>query len=195
MTKLDEQILDLRYEEKKHTLSSLEDGFYIKGELVEFQEVEIENQNLTIYIPQDFITLPLEIARVKYPAENRPQWIKSKADTSVNICVSLLQAPLDERNLQNEITNFKALIKRLNPSNEFYENEIVELENFKIAWFDYKSFAIDNQMYNMMFFASVQNQMLHGVFNCLYDDFKEWKTPAIQMIKSIKIKNIEVTNG
>jgi len=188
MTKLDEQILDLRYEEKKHTLSSLEDGFYIKDELVEFQEVEIEGKNLTIYTPQSFTTMELEVAKIKYPSEQRPQWIKTNTNNSINICVSLIDTPINEQNLEKEMAGYKSLLKNMNPSIEFYQSKIEPLEDFKLAWFDYKSFAIDNQIYNIMFFASVENQMLHGIFNCLYNDREDWQTPAIQMIQSIKIK-------
>ena len=189
MERLDEQILNLRNEENRKNLSSLQDGTYIKNELVKFHKVEVENKNLTMYIPQDFVTLSPEIAKIKYPSEQRPQWIKTSSNTSVNICVSLLDTPLDERILETEMNGFKNVIKNMNPAVTFIQSTIKQLEDFKIAWFDYKSFAVDNQIYNIMFFASIGNQMLHGVFNCLYDDYTEWKKSAIEMIESIKLKD------
>ena len=77
MDYLDEQILELKRQQKKEKYQSLETGFYIRDELLEFERVLLEPMDLSIMLPTTFVTMPQSMVRVKYQSENRPQIIKT----------------------------------------------------------------------------------------------------------------------
>jgi len=188
---LDETIINLRKEKNKSENTSIETGLYINDILTCFHEVEVLNE-FKIMLPTDFITLSEVQAKIKYPSEQRPQIIKTNEETSVNIGFSLVTVdiPINDTNIKKEAEELRKILKQLNPAMEFYSLEVEQLEDFKLAWFDYKSFALDGKMYNIMFVAGVgENKMLHGIFNCKSGMHKDWQTAAIGMLKTIKLSN------
>lgn len=50
--------------------------------------------------------------------------------------------------------------------------------------FDFKSYGIDEQMYNMMCTISFHGGILHGIFNCLDRDSEDWKEVAWQVFQT-----------
>jgi len=186
MDKLDEKIISLRKQQQKKQNSNIEEGAYINNAMTEFVLEEILDNQFTVLIPSYFADMSIEDAKAKYPSEQRSQCIKTSPDTSVNLGVSLLDFPVSEEHLKQESEEIQSIIKKSNPATEFYLSGIEELEDFKLAWFEYKSFAIDGQMYNIMFIASVDNKMLHGMFNCSLDERDNWQDLALKMVKSIR---------
>jgi len=63
---------------------------------------------------------------------------------------------------------------------------MVEREPFTLGWFEFKSYGLDKNVYNLMFITRIDGKMLHGGFNCDYDDTLEWRDAAHQMIASIR---------
>ena len=85
----DEKILEYRRRARKEKFSSLETGMYIKDELVTFSEIPLFNDQFTIMLPDSFVDMPSEIAKIKYPSEQRPQIIKTSMDTTINFAFNL----------------------------------------------------------------------------------------------------------
>jgi len=186
MDKLDEKIISMRNQQKNQNVD-IEKGVYIDHSLVEFVEVEAIRGNFTVLIPSTFREMSNEEARNKYPSELRPQCIKTSHDTSVNLGMTLIaEYPATDETLENDTLEIKNALKKTNPAIEFYETGIEQLEDFKLSWFEFRSFALDGEMYNLMFLAPAKGQLLHGVFNCLFELSENWKEPALQMLKSIK---------
>ena len=79
----------------------------------------------------------------------------------------------------------KEALRRLNPSFSFYESG-TEIKNVPLGWFEFKSYGLDSDVYNLMFIARVERKMVHGIFNCDYKDALEWRDAARQMMYSIK---------
>jgi len=191
MDNLDEKILNLRKEQQKQEYSNIETGVYINNVLVKFKRTGVLDNKLTVLIPESFVDMPLAAAKIKYPSEQRPQCIKTSPDTSTNIALSLFDFPSSEKYLEQEAGQMQLVLKKTNPAIEFYTLETVELDDFKLAWMDYKSFAVDEQIYNIMFLAAVEGKTLHGVFNCIFRYYEDWNDPALQMIKSIQLSKEE----
>ena len=196
MDNLDEKILSLRNQQQKNQNSNIEKGAFINYSLVKFIEAEALDGQFTVLIPSNFVEMSPEQARLKYPSELRPQCIKTTPDTSVNLCLNLIDYPANEETLKFDADEMKRALKNTNPATEFYKSGIEQLEDFKLAWFEFKSFAIDGQMFNIMFTAPAKGKMLQGVFNCLFEDSESWQKIALQMIKSIKYmkSNEEIEN-
>ena len=76
-------------------------------------------------------------------------------------------------------------LKRLNPAFVFYESG-VDKRHVTVGWFEFKSYGLDTDVYNLMFVSRIGGKMLHGIFNCDYEDVLEWREPAQIYLDRIK---------
>lgn len=181
---LDEKIVEYRNRARMEKYCTLDTGMYIKNELVQFERKKMFQDKLSIMLPTSFVTLPQKMAKVKYSSQQRPQIIKTSRDTTVNLGMSLTDVEIYEENIKKLRDQSQEALKRLNPAFVFYESK-VEKKNVPIGWFEFKSYGLDTDVYNLMFITIIGGKMLHGTFNCDYADTLEWREPAKQMMFSI----------
>ena len=137
-------------------------------------------------IPESFTDMPLEIAKIKYPAEQRPKIIKMNEDGSINITLGLYPEMLKKEAVQECIDTLQTVIERMNPANRFFEKQVIMEEKLTVGYFDYKSNALDSDLYNMMFVTPINGKTMLGTFNCKMSDKDDWSILVVQMIMSIK---------
>ncbi|SNS15304.1 hypothetical protein SAMN05446037_100514 [Anaerovirgula multivorans] len=186
MEYMDEKILKMKNQFKKYENKDIMGTVHIGEEKFEFEDVEFFDGKMTMRIPEVFTDMPLEMAKMKYPSEQRPQSIKTNEDGSVNITLSLFDEAIEKDQIKECRNGFRSIIKRMNPSTLFFDNEIMDMEDTKIGYFDYRSPALDDNLYNIMFVRAIDSKLLMGTFNCIFKDMEEWKPVALQMILSIK---------
>ena len=180
----DEKILEYRRHARNEKYSTLETGMYIKNELVRFERKEMFQGKLGVMLPESFVTLPAKLARIKYSSQLRPQVIRTSRDTTVNIGMSLTDIGIEEEHIKELRDQSREALKRLNPAFVFYESG-VDKRHVPVGWFEFKSYGLDTDVYNLMFVSRIGGKMLHGIFNCDYEDVLEWREAARQMMYSI----------
>ena len=189
MAYLDEEFIALKRQEKKAKFSTLETGIYVHEELIQFEQIEIPELRISAVFPKTFVRMPLSIAKIKYPADTRPQIIYTSLDTTVNFTFSVAPQEVPSGQVAKIASQMRAMLKKVNPANIFYdiEEEFGESEHStRLCWFNYKSYAIDDQIYTIMYLAAVKKgTVLHGTFNCRFEDMNEWHHAALQVIKSV----------
>lgn len=180
---LDEQIIEIRNKNRK---ISLENGVFIKGEFVEFEEVKLFDKKMSILLPKTFIDMPKKIALIKYPSNQRPQVIKTDLLGATNFAFNLFDQPVTTKQLPEVVKTFKNMIQKVNPANIFYEEKTEPLEDGMVSWFDFKGYAIDEQIYYIYYVTVIDGKLLHGIFNCMMKDLEEYKEIAQLVMHSIK---------
>lgn len=185
MAYIDEEILKLRQQQKKEKYNSIETGMYIRGEMVEFERQLYFNDKMSVMLPKSFVPMPLSIQKMKYPSEQRPQVIMTSLDITTNFNFSLLPQEMENDQTFNCVEQMKQMIKKLNPAVAFYDMQEIDREKGKLSWFDYKSYTIDEPLYNIMYVTPIDGKVMHGIFNCLYRYKEDWKEAALQVIASI----------
>ena len=87
----------------------------------------------------------------------------------------------------------KAILKKVNPANIFFTDGIEKVDEKNIGYFEFKSPAMDGFIYNLMFFFEFKGKTVMGTFCCRYDEYKDWREVAFQVMKSLRVtkKNIE----
>ncbi len=180
---LDEEIMEFRKSAKKSKYNSLETGMYIKDRLIHFKETHVLSDKVSVMLPEGLTDMPLGIAKIKYPSEQRPQVIMTSDDGTVNFTFSLYDTEFNERQIEDALGQFKAVIRKVNPAFIFYDF-VVESDK-ALGWFDFKSYGLDEQIYNVMYLLPVEGKLMHGIFNCLYRDILEWKEPVHQIMMSV----------
>lgn len=193
--RVDEKILDFINEtEKREEKRNICNGTVKIGErYYEFEEKKFFDEKLKIYIPKDFEDMPLEVRKFKYPSESRPEIIKSNEDGSIAITLNIIDSPLDEDSVEELKDGMKTIIRKTNPSNVFYEDGVVNIDSKNIGYFEFKSSAIDDFLYNLMFFLEFEEKTLMGTFSCVYKNYQDWRDVAFQIVNTIRV--VKEENG
>ena len=138
-------------------------------------------------LPSIFEPLDPKSAEIKYPSSNRPPIILSEQSESVNFTFNLLsQLPLTNEHVEEASKFFKQTIRRTNPANVFFGEDVITTQGCKVAYFEYKSYAIDQDIYNLVYVLPVNQQTLLGTFNCRFVDAKTWKPIVDEVLKTCK---------
>ncbi|RFZ79591.1 hypothetical protein DS742_07400 [Lacrimispora amygdalina] len=185
MEYMDEKIINLRNQAKKAEHTSLEKGVYIKEGLLSFERRKLFDGEMSILLPVPFKIMPEEIAKIKYPSEQRPQLIYSNAGGDVNFTFSLFDEQVNTSQIKEARDRFRGLIKKIQPANLFIEKKEEDLKDTVAAWFDFKNYGLDAQLYNLFYFTNIKGKLLHGIFNCKFEEAEAWKPIAVQVIKSV----------
>nr|WP_207717110.1 hypothetical protein [Clostridium beijerinckii] len=187
--RVDEKILDYINEAQKREAKKdiCNETIKIGNRYYEFEEKDFFNEKLKMYIPKDFEDMPEAARKLKYPSENRPEIIKSNEDGSITFTLNIIDSPLDEERVGELKDGMKMIIKKTNPANVFYEDGIIEVDSKNIGFFEFKSYAIDDSLYNLMFLFEFEEKTLMGTFSCRYSDYEEWRDVAFQVLKTIKV--------
>ena len=67
--------------------------------------------------------MPPEMARIKYPSEQRPREIRMNGDGTVNFTFSLFEAGLEEQQIEDALGQFKSVIRKHDPGIVLQYNE------------------------------------------------------------------------
>ena len=183
----DEQIVKALHIQRRDTFGSIDDGLYINNELIRFNKTLLFNNRVSVMLPENFVPMLPEIVEVKYFSGKRPDEIYTSLDMSVNFTFTDLGISGNDEDTRLATGLIKQIIRNANPGYEFFEeNEDIEKEVI-INRFDFKSYGIDDEAYNIMYLASTGNSLIQGTFNCLYRDRIEWKRAALEVIKTVSM--------
>ncbi len=188
--RVDEKILDfINAAEERELRRDITEGLVkINNKFYEFEETEFLDGALKMYIPNTFEDMPMEARKLKYPSESRPEIIKCNEDGSIAITLNFIDSPLDDDHIEELRGIMKLITQRLNPANIYFDEDIIDVDKKKIGYFDYKSSAIDDFLYNLMFFLELKGKTLMGTFSCGYSEHEHWKDDIVfQILKTIKI--------
>ena len=194
--RVDEKILDfINAAEEKEARKDIYNGpVKINERYYEFEETEFFDEKLKMYIPKNFEDMPLEARKLKYPSENRPEIIKCNEDGSIAVTLKVIDSALDEEHVKDVRDFMKSAIQKLNPANIFFEEGVLVVEEKHTGYFDFKSSAIDDFLYNFVFLLELSGNTLMGTFSCSYDEHMEWKDVLFPMANSIKVIKEETSN-
>ena len=181
---MDLQILELRRQQKKS--QTLEDELYIEGERIEFMECQLFDDCMEITLPSTFVDMPLKIAKIKYPSENRPHVIKTNLLGTINFAFNMFQQEVKPDDIKEIAKSFEDVIRKVNPANIFYNRGTEMIGNTKLSFFDFKGYAIDTQIYYIYYVTSIGGRLLHGIFSCKMEDREDYKDIAFMVMRSIK---------
>lgn len=199
---IDEKLIKAQNAYKAQAYGDIYNGLFVKEELMQFDKLSLFSDKIQIYLPVSFEDMPENLAKLKYPMSNRPQVIKTNKESDVNFNFNIILQVVAAKNRKNFTMQMKKVIRNIQPSNVFYELKYINgkgqcKDNLYddedsiddrpiISFFDYKSPAIDQQLYNFVLFVFLEDCVIHGAFNCCYKDAEIWKPIFVQITNSIR---------
>lgn len=183
----EKEIIEERIKLQKLQYTTIETGIYVCGDIIEFKQIELFDGLVNMMIPEEFIEMPMNFQKVKYPSEYRPQIILTSMGLDVNLGLTMFFQSTEKKDVKVITESIKNTIKRAYPDYRFFKSEYKGDADYPYSWFDFRSYAFDDAVYNIQFIMLVEKKILQGSFNCPYAKAEDWRKAMIQMMKSINI--------
>ncbi|WP_235318447.1 MULTISPECIES: hypothetical protein [Lysinibacillus] len=219
---LDEKIIALRNEmrdQERHELAQQQAALQVEQEpeqdeqedlqevdiyqhviTIDDEEVQVIEQSLLdgkmkIRMPKLFSIMSAELASLKYPSERRPNLIFTDTSSSINLAFNLTPHRLNEEGVAGFQENMMDILEQAQPSADWLDTEVLTIDAKTVAFLEVITPAIDGEIFNLMFFASVEGRALIGTFNCMEDDLDTWRPIARAMMESLQFTSSEEKGG
>jgi len=161
------------------------DAVPIRKERVRFSYRKLFDGKAQMLLPERFVQMPDTLARLRYLSDHRPQLILTGNDVTDNICLSCIDR--NGRDLKESMALMQDSILITAPESVFYETGEIIGKNCDGYWFEYKSFTINDEAYNLQFLLGSEQIVILGVFNCCIRYFDQWKPFIIKALEYTEI--------
>ena len=147
---------------------------------MQMERQQISKLNLSLEIPQTLTPMSDEMAKIKYPSENRPQVIygdeRGKASLGITAGRNALPAAQLDMAKDATLTNF-------NP-----QAEPVTVDGHKAWLITFRSQAPDTEILNMLLITSQNEKAVQVSFNMTKDLVAQYQEAAKASLLSLKFE-------
>jgi hypothetical protein len=163
------------------------DEVRVGSEILHFTRVSLSDGKFSVMLPDSYTDMPRDLAKLKYPHENRPTVIKTNEATTVNFAFALYDQDFSEAQVESATNGMKSGLARVTPGARFFDTVFTSTEdNVKFGCFDFLTTGLDMEMYQLFGFMPVQGKFLHVIFNAPAVMLRAWQPVAIQTLRSVK---------
>lgn len=179
----DEMILSAikKYELALESEKPLEYQIRIQNKTVELSDRRIY-PDIMMRLPKYFTAVSGDETAKGYLFSNHPEIIYTSGCGTVNFTFDRIE----RQDTQQIRADFLDLLRQRYPQNTIYD--VGQDDN----WFDYKSFAADSDIYNLLFIFSYGDKSVVGTFKCAFRYYADWKHYVLKMLETIQYKAEEV---
>ncbi len=154
----------------------------------DLEKRRLYNNRVEILVPKDFKDMPKEMVELKYPSANRPNVIFTDEDGTVNVAFNHTTSRATQAQLEAYRENMLAMFKKAYPTANWKGNAIKVVNGRKVGYYELITPAIDQKVYNLIFFTDLDGRLLICTFNCVEKKLGEWQNPARQIMNSLVVK-------
>ncbi|SNS56539.1 hypothetical protein SAMN05446037_101325 [Anaerovirgula multivorans] len=168
--------------------NDINNGFVVvKYKKLDIEEKELLDGAITMLMPKEFQIMEEELAEIKYPGEDKPDYIYTNEDTTVNITFTIEDSgEIDNEEIEEVKDILAKQMQRLHPASKIEDSQTIQTGEKNISFFSYDLPLIDGDIYNLMFFMELKGQLLMGTFNCSIYQKKQYKPIIQQILMTIK---------
>lgn len=141
----------------------------------------------TMEIPSGFQEMDGAQASTVFFSKFRPEIILTHSGSQAGLTFQTLQmeSGWEMERLEGAREEICGILKKKDGKNVFYEEGGVSGQT-RALWFEYKSFASDERVYNLVFLFMADKTPVMGTFYCIFKDYGYWKPEILDMLGTIK---------
>lgn len=170
---------------------SIDTGIKILGRWIYFERQPLAKETITMMLPKDFVPMSPDIARKKYPSEQRPETIFTDETGTINLMFQYMEGEESNTTIESFRNRIFGMMKRVNPGIKEREMGVVDAAGEQIAYVEFSNPVMDGKLYNLMFYLAVKGRPLMGSFSCRTKEMKYWRSAAFEMMQSIEMVESE----
>lgn len=157
-----------------------------------FAERILQNQKISIILPEQFDVMRPEIAKLKYPSEYRPDMILTSPKKGVDFTLKyILYEDVSPEEIEEFTENLRMAGKRMNPATIYETVGKIKAVNTFVPYYACQTSAFDADLYCITFTSSIDGHLLLGGFSCIYEEREPWIILVKQMLETIQDLTLE----
>ncbi len=142
---------------------------------------------LELLVPAGFLQMDESTIRLKYPNESPPTIVLSNDTASVNVAINQTGTPVAPHQLSQVHQQLDAAIRQSQPEISWKFNGFQTHHGRKWIQLEFRSQAVDTQIYNMIMATSANGKMLVVSFNCTESQSLQWLDVGREIINSCRV--------
>ena len=170
------------------------DGYLQQMELVFLAPPEREKrqeewrhfEGYAMWIPDAFSLAGREAAEEIFWSENLPERLFLIEGNTAGITLQKMKGA----NTADPIGDIRMLLEKLDDRTVYYGMGEEE-GSTKVYWLEYKSFAADGRVYNVLFVFQAGPDWILGTFYCPFEEYGQWKPAVWEIMRTIREEHNE----
>lgn len=173
------------FNEKTEIIENIEPYITVlkDGKVIQLEEYNFDNDNFSLKVPLDFVSMDEDMISKKYPNENPPNYVLTNDRTTINIVVSATTNPLKNSQIKNYINLMK---KQISSVYDSIDTRFFERDGHEIGEIIFISKAADTDIYNHMIVFSDNGLQRIVSFNCTKELQENWQEAGEYIINSLR---------
>lgn len=153
---------------------------------------EFHGPGFVLKIPDGFEETGREKAAFVFFSKNRPEMVllNPKEHAGLTFQAARLKHKISVLKLEDEEKQIRQILKQADGKIVFYDQGSLSGDT-PALWFDYKSFAADERVYNLMCLFLSNEKLMIGTFYCMFQDYDRWKPAILKMLETIQTEETE----
>ena len=172
-----------------------QDFVNIDEQAVPVIDQRIMDGKITLRMPKLFSIMPAQLASLKYPSERRPNIIYTDESSTINLAFNKTSNPLSEAEVAEFQESMIDVLEQAQPAAEWFDTDVIKIDDKTVGFIEVITPAIDGEIFNLMFFVSIDGQALIGTFNCMEEDIETWRPIARAMMETMKFAPNRMIGG
>ncbi|CAH2715104.1 hypothetical protein BACCIP111895_02288 [Neobacillus rhizosphaerae] len=165
---------------------ALQKEYIVGGEKIVLKKKELLSNKIEMLLPESFHIMSEEVAKIKYPNENRPTIIYTNDKTTINISLKYTTTQINDSQIPEFHNSIKQMFEKLYPSAKWLDEKVIKTNDGKnVGVLEVITPAIDTNIYNFMYLIELDNKVLIATFNCTEEKMDDWKPIAKEIMGSI----------
>lgn len=154
-----------------------------------FERVEISELKISILMPDIFFLLSEDIKKFIYPAGNAPSHVYGGEDITYQLSLSKTTHQVPDDGMVKFLPIAKKVMELMGPKTRILDANVVEHmvgeDCYHLGIMEFISEAVDMSIYNVMFYISIENQLVMGNITFPYKFRKTYMKIAKETIDSL----------
>lgn len=151
-----------------------------------WEERILEDMGIAIRMPEKFFGFNNDFKEIMYPYGNMPKYVFGGEDIQFQMIFNITPNKIENHQLKEFLPIAKKIITQAGPRVHVVQSGIITKEEHQVAVMEFVSRAVDMSVYNMMFYYSLEGQLMMGSVNFPFKDKEKMIPAAKEILESLR---------
>lgn len=151
-----------------------------------WEERTIKDMGITIQMPEKFFEFNNDFKEIMYPYGNMPRYVFGGEDIQFQMMFNITPNKIADHQIKEFLPIAKKIITQAGPKVHVVQSGIITKEEHQVAVMEFVSRAVDMSVYNVMFYYSLQEQLMMGSINFPFKDKEKMIPVAKDILESLR---------
>lgn len=165
-----QEALEKETEEAMQQESIQDEEITLFGQQIRYVRVDIPELQISVLMPEKFFQLSEEVKQFIYPAGNRPSHVYSGENIFYQLSFTKTVNQVPNEGIPKFLPMARKLMEKMGPKTKMINADTIkhsfvlgeEEKTYNIGIIEFLSAAVDMNIYNVMFFFSINNRLMIG---------------------------------